>query len=100
MTLSDPEIEALNDYDDLYYGLESDGESAEDQQDFHEPLQSSDWTLLIKSEDESSLEGPQNSVTTPVSALSNSYLATAQGPNLHLGRDLANASKFPLNRAT
>ena len=97
ITLSDPEIEALNAYDGLYYRLESDDESAKDQQGFCEPLQSSDWTLLIKSEDESSLEGSQNSVTMPVSDPSNSYLATAQGPNLHLGRDLTNAKKFPLN---
>jgi hypothetical protein len=47
ITLSDAEMEALSVYDDLYYRLESDDESAEDQQDFHEPLQSSDWTLLV-----------------------------------------------------
>jgi|SRR6266436_739139 len=45
ITLSDPEIEALNAYDDLYYDLESEGESAKDQQDFCEPLQSSDQNL-------------------------------------------------------
>jgi len=97
ITLSDPEIEGLNAYDNLYYGLESDDESTEDQQDFREPLQSSDRTLLIKLEDESSLEGSQESVTTPVPTPSNSYLATIQGPSLHLGWDLTNTKKFPLN---
>jgi len=44
-TLSDPEIEALSAYDDLYYGLESNNESAKDQQDFCQPFQSSDQAL-------------------------------------------------------
>ena len=97
ITLSHPEIEALNAYDNLYYGLESDDESAKDQQDFCEPLQSSDRTLLVKSEDKSSLEGSQEPVTTPVPAPSKSYLTTVQGPSLHLGWDLTNTKKFPLN---
>ena len=42
VTLSDPDVEALNAYDNLYYKLESDNESEDDSQDFHEPLQSSD----------------------------------------------------------
>jgi len=52
-TLSDPEIEALSAYNDLYYRLESNNESAKDQQDFCEPLRSSDQALWIKSEDKS-----------------------------------------------
>src|SRR6266481_4607992 len=54
ITLSDPEIEALNAYDNLYYDLESEDESTEDQQDFCKPLQSSDRSPRVKSEDESS----------------------------------------------
>ena len=57
--LSDPEIEALSAYDDLYYGLESNNKSTEDQQNFCEPLQSSNQILQIKLEDESSLGGSQ-----------------------------------------
>jgi len=41
----------LNDSDDLYYRLESDDES-DGPAGFREPLQSSDRTLLIKSEDD------------------------------------------------
>ena len=57
--LLDPNIEALNAYDDLYYELDSENKSVNDSQDFHEPLQSSDRHLQIKSEDKSHLEGNQ-----------------------------------------
>ena len=53
VSMSDPEIEALNDYDELYYGMESEDESPSEQQDFCNPFQSSDRTLQIKSEDKS-----------------------------------------------
>ena len=36
--MSDPEIEALNDYDELYYGMESEDESPSEQQDFCSPF--------------------------------------------------------------
>jgi len=100
ITLSDPEIEALNAYNDLYYDLESEDESTEDQQDFYEPLQSSDQNLRIKPEDKSSLEGPQNKIATPTTDISESFFTTAQNSNLQLGRDFTNTRKFPLNRAT
>ena len=100
ISLSDPEIEALNAYDDLYYDLESEDESTEDQQDFREPLQSSDRNLRIKPEDESSLEGPQTQIATSTTDNSESFFTTAQNSNLHLGRDFTNTRKFPLNRAT
>jgi len=64
ITLSDPEIEALNAYDDLYYDLESEDESTEDQQDFRKPLQSSDRSLRAKLEDESSLEGTNKQIAS------------------------------------
>ena len=106
--MSDPEIEALNAYDDLYYDLESEEESAKDQQDFCEPLQSSDRSFqnnVPKLEDESSLGGSQEEVAIPVPdrpvpAPLRSYHTTVQKPGLHFGRDLTNTRKFPLNRAT
>ena len=85
ITLSDLEIEALNAYDNLYYNLESEDESTEDQQDFCEPLQSSDQNLRIKSEDESSLEGPQDQIVTPTTDILKSFFTTTQNPNLQLG---------------
>ena len=90
VTLSDLEIDALSAYDDLYYRLEFNDKSAEDQQNFHEPLP-------VKSEDKSSLEGSQEPVATLVPMHSKS---SVQGPSLHLGQDLTNTKKFPLNRAT
>ena len=67
--LLDPDVEVLNTYDNLYYKLDSDNESEDDSQDFYKPLQSSDWHLQIKSEDESRLEGNQEKVpaSTPES---------------------------------
>ena len=100
ITLSDPEIEALNAYDDLYYDLESKDESAKDQQDFCKPLQSSDHSLRAKSEDESSLEGTNEQIAKPVNESLESFFTTAQNSNLRLGRDFTNTRKFPLNRAT
>ena len=64
--LSDPGVEALNAYDDLYYKLESSDESENDLQDFHEPLQSSDQHLQIKYEDESCLEENQEKLRCPL----------------------------------
>src|ERR1700720_1629326 len=55
--LSNPEIEALDDYDNLYYGLESEDESSSELLDFCSPFHSSDCTLQVKSEDKSSQEG-------------------------------------------
>src|ERR1700728_1573062 len=106
--LSDPEIEALNAYDNLYYDLESERESVEDQQDFCQPLQSSDRSLqndVPKLEDESSLGGSNKEITIPVQdrvapTSLKSYLTTVQKPSLRFGRDLTNAKKIPLNRAT
>ena len=46
--MSDLEIEALKDYDKLYYGMESEDESTGRQQDFCSPFQSSDRTLQIE----------------------------------------------------
>ena len=65
-SISDPNVEALNAYNNLYYELESGDELENDLQDFHEPLQSSDWYLQIKSEDESRLEGNQEKVTVSI----------------------------------
>jgi hypothetical protein len=42
VSLSDPDVEALNAYDNLYYELQFDNESEDDYQDFREPLQNSD----------------------------------------------------------
>jgi len=77
----------LNTYDDLYYNLESEDESTEDQQDFREPLQSSDRNLRIKLEDESSLEGSQDQIATPTTDISESFFTTAQNSNLQLGHN-------------
>ena len=95
----DPDIEALNAYDDLYYELDSNNESENESQDFHEPLQSSDWHLQIKSEDESRLEGNQEKVTTLAPKSSETFHAVTQKPALHLGQDLTNSRKFLLNQA-
>jgi hypothetical protein len=100
VSMSDPEIEALNDYDELYYGMESEDESPSEQQDFCSPFQSSDRALQIKSEDESSLEGEQTETIKSTSGPSVSLHSTAQPSAFQLGRDLTNVKKFPLNRAT
>ena len=97
ISLSDPNIEALNAYDDLYYELDFKNESTNDSQDFHEPLQSSDWQ--IKSEDESRLEGNQEKVMTLAPKSSETFHAVTQKPALHLGQDLTNSRKFLLNQA-
>jgi hypothetical protein len=55
VSMSNLEIEALNDYDELYYGMESEDKSTGGQQDFCSPFQISDRTFQIESEDESSL---------------------------------------------
>jgi hypothetical protein len=65
--LSDPELEALNDYDELYYAMESEDESTSEPQDFCSPFQSSNWPLQIKSDDKSSLEGEQGETSKPAS---------------------------------
>ena len=44
-------------------------------QDFHEPLQSSDWHLQIKSEDKSRLEGNQEKVTASAPKSSETFHA-------------------------
>ena len=67
--MSDPEMEALNDYDELYYGIESENESPSKQQNFCSAFQSSDQTLQIKSENESSLEGEQTETAMLASTL-------------------------------
>ena len=100
VSLSDPDIEALNAYDNLYYELESDNESEDDSQDFHKPLQSSDWHLQITSEDESHLEGNQEKVMASAPKSSEMFHAVTQKPMLHLGWDVTNSRKFPLNWAT
>ena len=46
--MSDLEIEALNDYDKLYFGMESEDKSTGRQQEFCSPFQSSDRTLQIE----------------------------------------------------
>jgi hypothetical protein len=94
ISMSDLEIEALNDYDKLYYGMESEDESPSEQQDFCSPFQSSDRTLQIKSEDESSLEGEQTETIMPASTPSISLHTTAQLSAFQLGRDLTNVKKF------
>ena len=99
-TLSDPEIEALSAYDDLYYRLGSEDKSTKDKQDFCEPLQSSDWNLWVKSEDKSSLKGSQKQVAIPTTDNSESFFTTTQNMNLQLGCNFTNTRKFPLNRAT
>jgi hypothetical protein len=98
--MSDPEIEALNDYDKLYYRIESEDESPSEQQDFCSPFQSSDQTLQIKSEEESSLEGEQTEMIKSTSTPSISLHTTAQPSAFQLGYDLTNMKKFPLNHAT
>ena len=83
--LLDPDVEALSAYDNLYYELDSENESVNDSQDFHEPLQSSDQHLQIKSEDESRLEGNQEKVTASTPESSETFHAVTQKPVLHLG---------------
>ena len=94
------QTEALSAYDDLYYRLELEDESYNQQPDFHEPLLSSNPSLLIKLEDKSSLEGPSLKAGLNLSDHSNSFHAKVQKSNLHLGQDLTNSKKFPLNQAT
>jgi hypothetical protein len=84
ISLWDPDIEALNTYDDLYYELVSNNESANDSQDFHKPLQSSDRHLQIKSEDESCPEENQEKVTELTPKSSETFHAVTQRPVLHL----------------
>ena len=100
ISMSDPEIEALNDYDKLYYRMESEDESPSEQQHFCSPFQSSDQTLQIKCDDKSSLEEEQTETIMPTSTSSVSLHTTAQPSAFHLGHDLTNVKKFPLNRAT
>jgi len=64
ISLSDQELEALNDYDNLYYEMESEDESTSEPQDFCSPFQSSDQPLQNISEDASSLEGELETLTT------------------------------------
>ena len=80
--------------------MESGDESEDDSQDFREPLQSSDRHLQIKSEDGSRLEGNQEKVVVSTPESSEVFNAVAQKPTLHLGRNLTDSRKFPLNRAT
>jgi hypothetical protein len=84
-SLSGPNVEALNAYDDLYYELESSDELEDNSQDFHEPFQSSDRHLQIKSEDESRLEGNQEKVVVSTPQSSEVFNAVTQKPTLHLG---------------
>ena len=85
VSLSDPDVEALNAYDDLYYELNSNNESEDNSQDFPELLHSSDWHLQIKSEDESRLEGNQGKVTTSTPESLETFHVVTQKPALHLG---------------
>jgi hypothetical protein len=100
VSLLDPEAEALNAFNNLYYELESGDESEDDSQDFCEPLQSSDQHLQIKSEDKSHLEGNQEKVTVSTPKSSETFHVVVQKPTLHLGQELTNSRKFSLNRAT
>ena len=50
--------------------------------------------------DASSLEGEQEEVTMPVPTLSTTFHSTTRKQALHLGCDLTNVKKFPLNCAT
>ena len=84
-SLSDPDVEALNAYDDLFYELESSDESENNSQDFCEPLQSSDRHLQIKSEDESRLEGNQENVAVSTPKSLEVFNVISQKPTLHLG---------------
>ena len=100
ISMSNLEIEALNDDDKLYYKMESEDKSPSEQQDFCSPFQSSDRTLQINSEDKSSLEGEQTETIMPTSTPSVSLHTTAQPSVFELGCDLNNVKKFPLNCAT
>ena len=97
VSLLDPDIEALNKYDNLYYGMESEDESIGNQQDFHRPLQSSDRTLQVKPEDKSNLGGSKEQAVTSVLNHPESFHTTAQKSTLRLGRDFTSTRKFPLN---
>ena len=92
--MSNSEMEALNNYDELYYGMESEDKSPGKQQDFCSPFQSSDQTLQIKCEDKSSLEGEQTETTTLASTPSISLHTAAQPSTFQLGCDLTNVKKF------
>ena len=56
--------------------------------------------LQIKSEDESRLEGNQEKMVVSTPQSSEVFNAVMQKPTLHLGRNLTDSRKFPLNRAT
>jgi hypothetical protein len=111
--LENNDIRAQEDYDNLFYELDSDAEQESSSQDFCRPLQHSDLPTQLnnpdseKLEDMSSLEGTKGSLgsETTQSANLNSYSATSHKITMlpetsSIRKDLSSIYKFPLNRNT
>ena len=109
-------LKAQDDYDNLFYELESDSEEGNDQQDFHRPLQCSDFPNQPTKpnseslEETSSLEGTE-SINLPLGAditqpsdfnLSdtNSFKVDLAPEPSFSSRNLSSTLKIPLNRNT
>src|SRR6202167_2291813 len=116
--LEDNDVRAQEEYDSLFYELDSDAENELTQQDFCRPLQRSDFPTQLsnpnseKLEDMSRLEGtegpnrllgmetiqPSDSCLTD--ATSHKITASPEPLSSSLAKDLSSIPKIPLNRNT
>ena len=114
--LEDNDLKAQDDYDNLFYELDSDSEEGNDQQDFCRPLQCSDFPNQPSKpnseslEETSSLEGTEGinlplgvEITQPLdfnlSDTSSFKVDLAPEPSFS-SRNLSSTPKIPLNRNT
>ena len=106
----DNDVQAQENYDNLFYEQDSDIEEESNQRDFHRPLQCSDLpnqpnnTSSEKLEDTSSLEGTEGlkqplgiRITQSSDSGPSNALATLSEASFS-SRDLSSTSKIPLNR--
>ena len=114
--LKDNDLKAQEDYDNLFYELESDSEEGSDQQDFCRPLQCSDLPNQPSKpnseslEEMSSLEGTEGitlrlgaEITQPSDYNlldTNSFKVDLALEPSFTSRDLSTTPKIPLNRNT
>jgi hypothetical protein len=113
--LEDNHLQAQEDYDDLFYNMDSDSEEGySEKPDFREPLQCSDLPIqhtnpsVINLEDVSSLKGTKEFLGTdnlPIPDLNSSEVHSHNvmtpldfRPNVNLAKDLTSTQKIPLNR--
>ena len=111
--LEDNDLKAQDDYDNLFYELDSDSEEGNDQQDFRRPLQCSDLPNqpskpnLESLEETSSLEGTEGinlplgaEITQPSDLNSldtNSFKVDLTPEPSFSSRNLSSTPKIPLN---